>query len=171
MSTKSTRTPSLSNPRVVLGVDPGFRSIGFGIVENEGKSFRYVTSETWTSKGDHPHHELQQKLARLVATHRPDVIFVEKLYFHKNTRSAMRVAQMLGVILSEATRQGLTAHELAPTTVKKRLSGHGQADKEAVSRMISLLLKAPPNLSSHATDALAIAIAGCLETPLIIPLT
>lgn len=164
MLKKFTPMPSSNKSSVILGLDPGWRAIGFGLISFETGSFHYIDSGTWQTDGrGEPHLAIQKSLHELIRKYRPQKVFVEKLYFQKNAKSAMHVAQILGVILSEVARANIRVLELSPTRIKKNICGHGQAEKEGIRRMVQLILKSPLPHGSHAADALAIAIAGCLE--------
>jgi len=99
-------------------------------------------------------------LAALIAHHRPAALALERLYFNKNARTAMRVAEARGVVLLCAARAGLVVAEYTPQEVKLSVTGTGSADKKQVQRMLGLVLAlAEPITQDNIADAVAIALA------------
>lgn len=96
--------------------------------------------------------------------HKPDVLAIEKLYFAKNQKTALAVAQARGVILLAGKEHGLRIREYAPNEVKIGVTGYGAADKKAVLKMVRLILKRPDlSVIDDASDALALAILAANE--------
>lgn len=149
----------------ILGIDPGYGTIGWGIVTQNGSSYSCInygciTTSPALSFPDRL-HSLYNDLTRLIIATSPALIAVEKLYFQKNTKTAMDVSQARGVILLTAKLAGLPVLEFTPLQVKQSVTGYGQADKLQIQKMVTLLL----NLKKHPTpddaaDALAIAICA-----------
>ena len=111
--------------------------------------------------------QVRDALREVVAAHRPDVLAVERPFFGKNATSALAVGMARGVALLAAAEAGLGVHEYPPATVKRAVVGNGNASKEQVGRMVSLLLglTAVPE-PADATDALAVALADAHRAPL-----
>lgn len=149
----------------ILGIDPGFGRMGFGCVEFSGGKLRSVdfgliTTEAGTDMGGRL-LQISDDLERLIAELSPSVIAIEKLFFAKNTTTAMRVAEARGVVLLAAARACLPVIEIGPAQVKKAITGDGSADKRAMQSMVARLLglsKIPA--PDDAADALAIAITA-----------
>lgn len=165
--------PALPRPQAVrriLGVDPGTRVAGWGVVEVSGNQSRLVACGVVRTRGDDiPQRLLQVRdaLREVVAAHRPDVLAVERPFFGKNASSALAVGMARGVALLAAAEAGLDVHEYPPATVKRAVVGNGNASKEQVGRMVSLLLGlATVPEPADATDALAVALADAHRAPL-----
>ena len=149
---------------VILGVDPGLRATGFGIVEALPSRMRVVTAGDIRPPASSPMPgrlgRIHDDLARLITRHHPDTLALEKIFTHsKHLTTATLMAHARGVVCVLAQQHGLPLAEYAPTEVKKRLTGNGHASKEQVARMVGKLLHyADPAWSADATDALALAI-------------
>ena len=150
---------------IVLGIDPGTAMTGYGVVERNGSALalrEYGCLET-SSADPLPYRLLQihDKLDALIATHNPDLIGVERLFFNKNVQTAFAVGQARGVALLVAARHGLPVLEFGPHEVKVAVTGYGRAPKEQVQRMVQALLgMAALPRPDDAADALAVAICS-----------
>ncbi|KRT63873.1 MAG: Holliday junction endonuclease RuvC [Chloroflexi bacterium CSP1-4] len=148
---------------IVLGIDPGTAMTGYGLVERTGSRLRaidYGCLET-PSTMELPQRLLliQQGIADLIETHRPDLVAVERLFFNKNVQTAFAVGQARGVALLTAAQFGLAVHEYGPHEVKMAVTGYGRAEKAQVQRMVQTVLGlAVLPRPDDAADALAIAI-------------
>ncbi len=148
---------------ILLGIDPGTRRMGYGVVEYTNSAWRYVRAGVFPTYGDDLEvtHQLQTALFSLLKETRPDVVGVEKIFFSKNQKTAMAVAQARGVVIAEIARVSTTLIELSPSQIKLCVAGSGNAPKSAVSKMVCLTLKTPKlDLIDDAMDALATAIAA-----------
>jgi crossover junction endodeoxyribonuclease RuvC len=148
---------------IVLGVDPGTASLGYGIVEGRGGRLRAVDFGCLTTSPDQGLPErllaIHRLLDDLIALHHPDLMAVERLYFSRNAQTAIAVGQARGVVLLSAAAAGVPVREATPTEVKSAVSGHGGADKEQVARMVQVCLTLPElPRPDDASDALAVAI-------------
>jgi crossover junction endodeoxyribonuclease RuvC len=157
---------------VVMGIDPGVASTGFGVVRVAGGSMEAVDAGVIEAPADAPLAErlelIHRELARLISWHQPAAVALEKLYFGKNVRSATAVGQARGVAMLAAAQQGIQCFDYTPQAVKMSVCGTGAADKAQVQHMVSALLGLPrPPESDHAADALAVAIchAGHARAP------
>ncbi len=149
----------------VLGIDPGFDRLGFGVIELQGSNANWVSHGcVQTSKDDDYSLRLQQVrdgMKKAIQDFSPDVVAVEELFFSNNAKTAMKVGMARGVILLEIADAGISLVEVTPNQVKQGLTGWGAADKKAMQQMIQMTLKlkeAPK--PDDAADALAIAIVG-----------
>lgn len=148
---------------IVLGIDPGTAIMGFGVVESDGRRLRAVAyGALTTSRETPPAVRLQQlhgSLSEIIATHRPDAVAVEELFFSANARTVMAVGQARGVALLAAAQSGIPVYEYTPLQVKDAVVGYGKASKDQVQRMTTTLLglDAAPR-PDDAADALAVAI-------------
>ena len=148
---------------ISLGIDPGTRRIGYGIVEKKkDNSLYFLTAGILDIKSTDDIgalSETQKGLRALLKKYKPDVFSIEKLYFAKNQKTAIAVAQARGVILLAAHEAGVLIKEYAPNEIKLGITGYGFADKKAVLKMVQLILgKHDLKMIDDASDALAIAI-------------
>lgn len=148
----------------VLGVDPGSRVCGYGVIDVGSAPYRvtYVECGVLTARAELPLEarlgEIAQWLTDVVTELRPEVLAVEDVFTNVNARSALALAQARGMVLAVAGLRGLRVHAYAPTLVKKTVTGRGHAAKDQVAKMVAALvgLKTPPR--SDAADALAVAV-------------
>lgn len=149
----------------IMGIDPGSRYLGFGLVDAVGPALQHVAHGVVRTNGALP---LQERLADIfaeledvVARFRPEVVAVEGVFHHKNARSALVLGHARGVALLVAARAGLAVHEYAPARIKKSVGAGGNDGKGAVARMVATLLPLPEEavkVRSDAYDALAVAL-------------
>ncbi|MBI3291033.1 crossover junction endodeoxyribonuclease RuvC [Candidatus Falkowbacteria bacterium] len=149
--------------QIILGVDPGLADIGFAIIEKQGgllKAIDYGRVKTSASSPTQVRlKEIHQNLNKLIKKHKPQIIGVEKLFFAKNSKTALKVGEARGVIMLLAGENKLTLKEFTPLQVKMALTGYGQASKNQIKQMVKAVLGLPglPK-SDDAADALAVAI-------------
>ena len=151
---------------LVLGIDPGTASTGYGLVRSQGARFdAQLEGVIQTGPGvpvERRLAEIHARVAELLDAHQPDAVAVEQLYFGANVRTAFAVGQARGVVLLAAGQRGVPCRSYTPQQVKSAVCGHGRAGKDQVGRMVARLLglemvPAP----DHAADALAVAAAPC----------
>jgi crossover junction endodeoxyribonuclease RuvC len=148
---------------IILGVDPGSIRTGYGVIETNGRRHRLIEKGVLAPprRAELPERLqfIHSHLTELIARTRPDILAVEDLFHAVNTRSAMVLAHVRGVILQTGASAGLPISAFAPATVKVQVTGFGQAEKSQVAlmvtRLLSLAAEAEPG---DATDALAVAI-------------
>ncbi len=147
---------------IVLGIDPGTRRVGYGILEADRNNLRFIDAGILAVKSTDDAsalHEIKILLEELIQKHKPVALGIEKLYFAKNQKTALQVAEARGVIMLAAMEHGLRIKEYGPSEVKSQLTGYGKADKKAVLKMVRLILKKPElDVIDDASDALALAI-------------
>jgi crossover junction endodeoxyribonuclease RuvC len=148
---------------IVLGIDPGSRFTGYGVVRSAGSRLELIAEGCLRSDqadGIAPRlASLAGALEELVTSFQPEAVVVESLFHGVNTRSLIVLAQARGAILATLGRLGLNPVELTPAEVKRAVTGNGRADKQQVARMVGVLLALPPRRrSADTTDALALAI-------------
>ncbi len=147
---------------VILGIDPGLGSTGFGVISKTGAALRpleYGGIETppgavLSARLDTIYREVTEVMHR----HQPDVVVLEQLFFSSNAKSAMAVGEARGAIMLAAAHAGAEVTQYTPLEIKQALVGEGRAGKEQVSFMVRQILKLPPIASDHASDALAAAV-------------
>ena len=149
---------------ILLGIDPGIGTTGFGVVRRETlNSYRFVECGCIKTAPRRPLPErllrLSEDLATLLDRVRPDRVAVEKLFFGKNVTTAFAVGQARGVILLEIARRSIPLAEFSPPQVKQAVAGYGAARKGQVQAMVQRLLKlSKPPSPDDAADALALAL-------------
>jgi len=148
---------------VVMGIDPGIASTGFGVVRVSGASTHAIDGGVIESPSDEtPERRLAQihaEVEKLLGWHAPVALALEDLYFGKNARSAIGVGQARGAVMLAAAQRNVPCFDYTPQAVKMAVCGSGAADKAQVQRMVGTLLGLPrAPASDHTADALAVAI-------------
>jgi crossover junction endodeoxyribonuclease RuvC len=149
----------------VIGIDPGLANTGWGVLEADGSRLSHIDHGTVSTSSE---TEEQQRLLaiytavqRLIRTYKPHLLGIEALYFAKNRRSAIPVAQARGVVLVASAQEGVVTRSHTPQDIKQALTGNGRAEKHQVQEMVRVLLGLPEIPSpDHAADALAAAICS-----------
>ncbi len=149
----------------ILGIDPGFDRVGFGIIDQDGGEVRWVFHACLQTKaGDEFGHRLQQvrdAMKKVIDTYHPHVAVVEQLFFSNNAKTAIKVGMARGVTILALQDANLPLIELTPNQVKQGIAGWGGADKKQVQEMVKRLLKLKElPKPDDAADALALAIVG-----------
>ena len=153
---------------IALGIDPGTAICGYGFVENldgqiAAKNFGVITTAPQALMQDRL-LKIYIELDALIKAHRPQVMGVEKLFFGKNSTTAISVAQARGIVLLCAAQNNLDLIEITPNEVKQSITGYGAADKQQVIYMVTKILNlAELPKPDDAADALAIALAASYE--------
>lgn len=148
---------------LILGLDPGSRHTGYGLIEKQGERLRALTQgriscPSRTEVAARLHH-LASGVERLVEEWQPDAAVLEALFHGLNSRSLIVLAQARGALLAALARSGIRVREYTPAQVKIAVTGNGRADKQQVARMVRLLLALDDRrISRDASDALAVAI-------------
>jgi len=146
----------------VIGLDPGLRATGWGVIEAHGTRLAHVASGTLRSRTDgrlaERLVELHDGLQEVLATHHPETAAVEETFVNKNPTSTLKLGQARGIALLVPALAGLPVAEYAPNTVKKAVVGVGHADKAQIHAMLRVLLGGVVPDGPDAADALAVAI-------------
>ena len=149
-------------PRIA-GFDPGLASTGWGIVDYDNTRLKYIAHGTIittpeTATGDRL-KDIYQNISMVLNTYSPDCGAVESLFFAKNVKSAIPVAQARGILLLCCADFGIDSVEYTPIQIKRAVVGEGRAEKHQIQEMVKLLLGLPAlDTTSHDADALAVAI-------------
>lgn len=157
---------------IVLGIDPGTARLGYGVVAREGSRLAMLDYGCIETIRDRPLEQrlllIHEGLADLIASHRPDAIGVERLFFNRNVQTAFAVGQARGVVLLAAAQAGIPVFEHGPHEVKVAVTGYGRAAKDQVQRMVQIVLSMPElPRPDDAADALAVAVCTAhVATPL-----
>lgn len=148
---------------LVLGIDPGTTRAGYGVVSCQGGAFFYVSSGIMRVSGEEHGARLaslREEIVRLIREHPIHAAGIERLFFLKNKKTGIAVAEARGVLLSTIHEMGIAVSEISPTEVKSSLTGDGHATKRAVSKMVGYFLRCDTSsFLDDVTDALAVAIA------------
>ena len=152
----------------ILAIDPGYERLGIAIMERKGKVDELIYSDCFFTDKSLPHPErlaaIGIELDRIIDEHKPEALSIETLFFSKNTKTAMKVAESRGVILQVAKRRGLKIYEFSPMSIKIAVTGYGRSDKNQMISMIPRLIKiAKPIKYDDEFDAIAAGIT-CFAT-------
>ena len=145
----------------ILGVDPGLRVTGFGIIEKTGSKLQYVTSGCVRSGSGELAARLKtilDGLAEIIAANQPQEVAIEKVFVNVNPQSTLALGQARGTAICAAVLAGLPVAEYTALQVKQAVVGHGHAAKEQVQEMVKRLLALQGSPAADAADALACAI-------------
>jgi crossover junction endodeoxyribonuclease RuvC len=145
----------------VLGIDPGLRHLGWGVIDSHGSRLSHVANGIVDSEGADLAARLAhlfQALTGICALHRPDVAAVEQTFVNKDAAGTLKLGQARGIALVVPALAGLPVGEYAPNAVKKAVVGVGHADKTQVAHMVRLLLPGVVLAGPDAADAVAVAI-------------
>ncbi|MDI9848027.1 crossover junction endodeoxyribonuclease RuvC [Rhodoblastus sp. 17X3] len=146
----------------ILGIDPGLRHTGWGVIEADGSRLSYVASGAIHSRtGDalaERLRELHDGLSAVIAAHRPDEAAVEETFVNRDPQSTLKLGHARGIALVVPALAGLEVHEYAANLVKKTVVGAGHAEKAQIAMMVKVLLPRSDADTADAADALAVAI-------------
>ncbi|HDO23846.1 MAG TPA: crossover junction endodeoxyribonuclease RuvC [bacterium] len=148
---------------IILGIDPGFERLGCAILEKSPKGEELIYSTCLVSDRKFPYEKrlffLGEKLGKIINKHKPDILAIEKLFFTKNQKTAMKVAEARGMILFLAASQKIPVKQFTPLEIKIALTGYGRAKKEQVKEMVTAILKLKKTFKfDDETDAIACAL-------------
>ena len=145
----------------ILGIDPGSRITGYGIIESDGRSSRHLASGCIRTQGDDFNARLGQifeGIRGLIEAERPDQVAVEQVFVAKNAGSALKLGHARGAAITAAVTLALPVYEYSPREVKQALVGSGAAEKEQVQHMVRLILSLKGKMGLDESDALGIAL-------------
>lgn len=150
----------------VLGIDPGYAIVGWGVIDYIGSQFKPVDFGAVTTQAGTPFEErlrqVYEEVLALCQTHRPEALAIEKLYYQHNQTTVIGVAEARGVILLAAAQCGIPIYEYTPMQVKQSVTGYGKAVKKQMMEMVRIMLHLPAVPKPDDTaDALAMAITHC----------
>ncbi len=151
---------------MILAIDPGIEKVGYAFFEKKNKDFSFITSGLIKTKKTTPHEtrllEIYNSLATLMKKHKPASIVIEQLFFFKNQKTVITVAQAQGVIVLLAAQNKIPLTYLTPLVIKQTITGYGNADKKSVLKMIKIILKDDIEiLDDDQSDAIACGLAYC----------
>ena len=147
---------------LVLGVDPGSRVTGYGIVEKENNEITCIHSGRIRASGKIPFydriHNIFQTMVEIMNHYGPQEMAIEDMFYAKNVQSLVKLGHARGAVLIAAVQCGIRIFEYTPLEIKKAVVGYGRASKEQVCSMVQIILKLKNNLNLDTSDALAAAI-------------
>ncbi len=155
---------------IILGIDPGYAIVGWGVIEYSGSKFRTLAYGSIQTPAGMPTVERLEKIYdgmnEIIKKYKPEQMAVEELFFNTNSKTAIVVAEARGIILLAAKLSGVEIAEYTPLQVKQAVVGYGRAEKKQVITMVTSLLGLPaPPKPDDTADALAIAVchahSGC----------
>ncbi|PIE13448.1 MAG: crossover junction endodeoxyribonuclease RuvC [Rhodobacterales bacterium] len=145
----------------VLGIDPGLRNLGWGVIDVQGSKLRHVANGIVQSKGEELAPRLLSlhiQLSEVLCRYAPDTAAVEQTFVNKDGLATLKLGQARGIALLVPAQAGLEIGEYAPNKVKKTVVGVGHADKAQIAHMVKMQLPGVAIAGADAADALAIAI-------------
>jgi crossover junction endodeoxyribonuclease RuvC len=146
----------------IIGIDPGLRRTGWGVIDSDGVRLVYVASGLVVSDAEQTLAArlvgIHRGLSAILATHLPHEAAVEETFVNDNARATLKLGQARGIALLVPAQGGLPVSEYAPNQIKKTVTGVGHGEKSQVAAMVGLLLPRANPKSSDEADALAIAI-------------
>ncbi|MDF7666294.1 crossover junction endodeoxyribonuclease RuvC [Orbaceae bacterium ESL0727] len=146
---------------IILGIDPGSRLTGYGVIRQIGRQLTYLGSGCIRTAADDLPTRLQRVYAgvsEIILQFHPDMFAIEQVFMARNADSALKLGQARGAAIVAAVNNHLPVYEYAARLVKQSVVGTGSADKKQVQHMVKLLLKLPASPQADAADALGIAI-------------
>jgi len=147
---------------LVLGVDPGSRVTGYGLIEKKNNLLTCIHSGHISCSSKNPFyeriHKIFQDINEIMVHYRPDEMAIENIFNAKNVQSSLKLGHARGAILVAAVQCGVGIFEYTPLEIKKSVVGYGRASKEQVRSMVKIILKLKTNLGFDTSDALATAI-------------
>ena len=146
---------------LILGIDPGSRITGYGLIRDNGRVCEYVASgciRTGTGELAERLNAVFTGVSEIIQTYQPDTMGIEQVFMARNADSALKLGQARGVAIVAGTQAGLGVSEYSATQVKSAIVGSGRAAKEQVQMMVMHLLKLTKKPQIDASDALAIAL-------------
>jgi len=145
----------------ILGIDPGSRITGYGVIDMDGARTEYVASGCVQTGGGALPERLRvifESITELVTTHRPDEMAIEQVFMHRNADSALKLGQARGAAICAGVHHALEVSEYSPREIKLAVVGKGGAAKEQVQHMIRAILRLSATPQADAADALAVAL-------------
>ena len=152
----------MSTSTRIIGIDPGLRRCGWGVIDVVGNSVRFVASGTVTSDGDDDLArrlvDIHDGLEAVLGEFAPDEAAIEQTFVNKDAGATLKLGQARGIALLVPARRGLPVAEYAPNAVKKAIVGAGHAEKTQIRMMVTVLMPKATFRTDDAADALAIAL-------------
>jgi crossover junction endodeoxyribonuclease RuvC len=158
----------LSQPRVILGIDPGLRHTGWGLISQNGNRLSFIAAGRINPDPEAPLPlrllAIGESIADIARTHQPTEAAIEETFVNKNARSALLLGQARGSAILALAQTGLCVAEYSANRIKQCVTGNGHAEKTQIQAMIRILLPGAGPLAADAADALAVAITHAHST-------
>jgi len=152
----------------ILGIDPGSRATGYGVIEKKGNRVYYLTCGVIRLSDKYAFSDrlkiIFDSLCEVIVTHKPVVAAVEDVFVAANPRTALKLGHARGVAVMAALHSGLKVYDYTPRLVKQAVVGYGNADKHQMQQMVRVLLQLSATPSTDAADALAVAMCHANQT-------
>lgn len=149
---------------IILGIDPGSTRVGYGLIEKEKSVLKFIKAGLLDISSKDKNQrlaELEKSFSAILKKEKPDMVAMEKIFFMRNLKTALEVAQSRGVLTLLVTKYKIPLLEYSPLEIKQWITGHGMADKKSVARIVAKILKINKiNQHDDVSDALAIAIVA-----------
>ena len=147
----------------ILGIDPGYAIVGYGVIEYSGNKFKPIEFGAITTENNQPFSvrlkQIYDSLINIINIHNPEFLSIEELFFNTNVKTAIAVGHARGVLMLAAENCGVPIYEYTPLQIKQAVTGYGRADKNQVQQMVKMFLSLPKVPKPDDTaDALAVAI-------------
>ena len=160
--------PTNKNNLRILGIDPGYGRMGIAILEKKDGKEILLHSECFETSEKLPHPErlalISEKLKLVIEEWEPTILGLETLLFSKNVKTALKVAEARGVIISEAAQKRLRVQEFNPNSIKLAVTGYGKADKKQMIQMVSMIFNIKgKNKLDDEYDAIAVALTAAVS--------
>lgn len=156
----------------ILGIDPGSRVTGYGVIEADGGRLFFVACGVVKTTVSYPFavrlNEIFDGINEVVQVHQPEMAAVEDVFLSANPRTAIKLGQARGAAIVAAMQNGLSVSDYSPKMVKQAVAGYGQAEKSQVQQMVRVLLNLKGKPSNDAADALAVAICHANNSRLLL---
>jgi crossover junction endodeoxyribonuclease RuvC len=146
----------------ILGIDPGSRITGYGLIESDGQRSVHIEHGALRLQGEAlPPRlgEIFSRISALIEQHRPEVMAIEQVFVSKNAASALKLGQARGAAICAAIQHNLSVAEYTPTRIKQSVVGTGRADKAQIQQMVKMILNLSETPQADAADALAVALS------------
>ncbi|MCG7877526.1 MAG: crossover junction endodeoxyribonuclease RuvC [Candidatus Thiodiazotropha taylori] len=146
----------------IIGIDPGSRMTGYGLIDTDGMHSVYLSHGVIKLSGEPllPRlGEIFATISGLIQEHQPDVMAIEQVFVAKNPSSALKLGQARGAAICAAVYRGLSVAEYTPTRIKQAVVGTGRADKAQIQHMVQMILGLRQKPQADAADALAVALS------------
>ena len=152
----------------ILGIDPGSRATGYGVITKKANQLYYVTCGIIKLGSKYAFNDrlkvIFDGLSEVIESHKPTVAAVEDVFVAANPRTALKLGHARGVAVLAALQNGMRVYDYTPRMVKQAVVGYGNADKQQVQQMVRVLLQLSASPSSDAADALAVAMCHANQT-------
>ncbi len=149
---------------IILGIDPGSRITGYGIIEYEHNQFTHIDHgiiKTNTDCLSERLHLIYQGINKVIESNTAEIVAIEQVFFARNPQSALKLGQARGAAITACANNGLHIAEYAARQIKQAVVGYGAASKNQIQQMIKILLKLSTTPPPDAADALAVAVCHC----------